>query len=298
VIESNHAGSTSNSLEHEIATLKHPNSEQRVTFIHDSHILFSMSGRAPEPDELFTDWEKRAGRFCDAGYLETIRRHGAFNKDTIPWLLLANCHGMPYCSAPYNSMGKTSASAPTNIGIALYRKLEERHESFFESIRQYLGPSYVRLPSLLALVLEGCRTPADIPEQILTVRHRFRKLRSTCTQLEIDLRTAANIREQIKILTAIDEAFEATAKTVESPKRRLLHRTFDVVKNIDPIKMGVSILDQAREYDLERQSFIKLPGYYDFWKASFDVQQGFVALERLFGRKNAANLAASLVSKT
>ena len=47
--------------------------------------------------------------------------------------------------------------------------------------------------------------------------------------------------------------------------------------------MGTTALDQAKEYLVEEQGLLKMPGYYDLWKASVEVEQGLPLLQRVFG---------------
>jgi len=60
--------------------------------------------------------------------------------------------------------------------------------------------------------------------------------------------------------------------------------------------MGLKLLDLAKSYDVERQALLKLPGYYDLYKATLEIEQGVPLLKRLFGRDVSPHFAADLES--
>jgi hypothetical protein len=273
------------------ARLANPVPEKMVAIIHGSHIVY-------EPTEGdFNDtrtWRQRAAQAFSPEYKQALKSFGLYSPENAPLPLLATCLGVPHITDPLYSLREVSTSAPTTIGIRLYQQLESLHEAFFESIGQYLGPTYVGIPSLLSIVLSHCSKVSDIPEQIDAARRKFAKFRKSATQMEIDLRTAPNIKSQVKIINAIDNSYTALALRASQPKKRVLYRAFDVIKHMEPIKMGLSIIDQAKEYDVEREALLKTPGYYDLWNASLEVEQALPLLERLFGSATAAEVLGGL----
>lgn len=229
--------------------------------------------------------------------LGTLKQYGLKGHETILdtkqsklIYMLADCHGVPYCSDIYYGVRDCGEKLPTNIGMDLYRKIEEMHEEWFNKIRNYLGPTYYRLPSALALVLSKCKRYQDIPDALVSTREQFSSLRERCTLLEIDLRTAKTIEKQIKIILEIESCREAVAKQALVNKPRISNRLFDILKHIDPIKMATEAIDQAKEYDLEREALIKIPSYFDLWSTSLDVEQALPQIQRLFGDTNASDI--------
>ncbi len=290
-IEVGDRDSAGNAINHELSMLQHPGSDQRVEMVHGSHVFYEWNVDPLNPlgspsdylEEVKIKWSKRAQKSFNKRYLEAIKSYGYFHEDATPWNLVANCHGIPYCSDPFYTIRDIDEAAPTNIGYDLFKKLEELHQNYFRKIRKYLGPTFIRLPTMLSIVLKDCKKRDDIQKKLIDTREKFYKFRKKCTELEYDLRTAEKIKDQIKVITEIEDSYNSLVKKISKGKKRIIYRAFDIVKNIDPVKMGLSIIDQAKEYDIEREAIMKIPGYYDLWNASLEIEQAMPLIQRIFG---------------
>lgn len=286
-----------------------PRSDIKIKLVHDSHVIWErveINDPELEDDEFFTPWEERALKSFDPKYMAAIEkyqlselplnyfdRYDEFyfgGEPSPPWLLLTRCHGIPYLSDSFYTLRDVNLQYPTNIGIELYQKLEQLHRRYFQEIRKFLGPTYIRIPSILSIVLQKCNQLEDIPESILSTREQFAKFRNRCTQLELEMRTAKKIKNQYRIIKEIESSYKSIETKFEKQKTRLLNRMFTVVKNIDPIKMFGGLIDEANKYDIEEQGLVQFSGYYDLWKASEDVEQAFPLLDRIFSYRLDKNI--------
>lgn len=221
------------------------------------------------------------------------------NSLPMPWNQVAEDHGIPYFSGPFYSSKALKQDAPTSISFELYEKLEQLNKEYFKKIRRYLGRTYVRLPSLLAIVLNECGSRYDLGRTIIEIRDDFEKFRKYCTSMEQNLRLSDTINDQIQIINEIELAYENTFNRFnkENEKSRIIYKTFDIVKSANPLKIGMNLLDVAKDYDIERQGLLKIPSYYDLWKASLDVKQSLNAIERLYGSSMANRVIKNINSE-
>lgn len=213
-----------------------------------------------------------------------------------PWKIIADCHGIPYISDPFYSLRDVDTVVPTNIGVDLYRRLVRLHDAYFQKIRKYLGPTYIKIPPILTLALQECRSAADLPASFIAVREEFSDFRNEATSLEVELRKASSMSDQIEIIRSIESSYEAIASSLATTKQRLLLRLFDVVKEVDPVHMVLEAADQAKDYLVEKDGLLKMPGYYALWRASVDVEQGLPHLQRIFGDRVSPEVHAEMVA--
>ena len=304
------SSSAPNILQTEANILSQPSAENvRVDLIHGSHILIEHVPRGfsmISPVEFTSEnLDSRIEQSWSPAYIQALQDYDYYYDYSWedegpegfvppPWELLADCHGIPYISDPFYTLRDIDPTTPTNIGIELYRKLEALNKDYFRKIRKYLGPTYVHIPSILNLVLNDCSQPEDIPAQLVNVREQFQDFRSACTSLETELRTARLFSDQIEIIREIESVYAALVKKVEKTKTRLLLRLFDILKEIDPVHMGMEVLKQVTDYIVEEEGLIKMPGYFDLWKATTNVKPGITNLSRLFGDEVAYDLIDEL----
>lgn len=290
-VESVTPESAANQIYTEAVVLAMPGAEPiRTSMIHESYIVIETDPEKYQsiPVDRLTEykWKSLLDKTYDPNYLTALDKYGYNDERYVdfrpPWKLLADCHGIPYISDAFYTVRDVNIKYPTNIGVELYTKIVELHEAYFKKIQNYLGPTYVYIPPILSLVLELCKTPDDIPIALMSLRHKYTSLRKKCTTLETDLRQAKSIQDQIEIIRDIDIAYNAIASKVSTPDRRLILRLFDVVKEIDPLHMSIEALNQANELILEQDGVLKIPGYYNFWKATTQVEQGLPLLKRVF----------------
>jgi hypothetical protein len=296
--------SAGNTIYSEGSVLGHPGAEPiRVSLIHGSHVVIEWDenkyAATPIDKMPLRNWHKFAREVWENSYFQALAKYGYDRTDRygefrLPWKLLADCHGIPYISDAFYTARDVNTKYPTNIGIELYRKLEQLHTTYFKKISRFLGPTYVYIPPILSLILKECKSPEDIPPALVSLRAKHKSFRSKCTSLEIELRQAKKLQDQIEIIRDIETAYEAIATKVATPNRRLLLRLFDVVKEVDPLHMSIETLNQAKEYLLEEDGVLKIPGYYNLWKATTQVEQGLPLLKRIFGTAVRPELLADM----
>jgi len=182
---------------------------------------------------------------------------------------------------------KTShhAKKVTNISFDLYQKIEEYYSDYFKEISEYLGPTYIRIPFLLSLVLNECSSLDDLPSATMYIRDRFSEFNMETTELEYQLRMTKTIYEQAKILKTIEDSYNNIASKYKSNKTRIQSRIFDVVQSFDLKDMASTIIKDVRKIHVEENGLLLIPGYYDIWRAVEDIEQAFPQLKRVFGKQ-------------
>ena len=62
--------------------------------------------------------------------------------------------------------------------------MENYYKEYFSKISKYLGPTYIRIPSLLSMVLQNSKSIDDIPKVTMQIRDYFSKFNMEVTELE------------------------------------------------------------------------------------------------------------------
>jgi len=305
IIDLRGIGNTGNDLMFEACLLSFPFEEPvKIFFMHDSNILIQRNQKWENYDLAYLVQGYRNPKIKLQGDVQNLSDEEiilskwdksfkeAYEKFSIgkftvlssfPWKLLSHCHGIPYISDNFYTLKEIKSEAPTNIGHELYRKLEELHKSYFREVRKYLGPTYVYLPPLISILLQECNTIDDIPNKLIQLRKEYNNFRKKCTDLEIELRNAKNMKSQFEIIKEIETSYNSLKTKAGKPNYRLIMRLFDIVKKIDPIQMGIETLSQIKDVIIEEEGLIKIPGYYNLWQASLEAEQGYPLIKRVFG---------------
>lgn len=200
------------------------------------------------------------------------------------WDTMTSFYGVPFLC---EDITKTShhAKKVTNISFDLYQKIEEYYSDYFKEISEYLGPTYIRIPFLLSLVLNECSSLDDLPSATMYIRDRFSEFNMETTELEYQLRMTKTIYEQAKILKTIEDSYNNIASKYKSNKTRIQSRIFDVVQSFDLKDMASTIIKDVRKIHVEENGLLLIPGYYDIWRAVEDIEQAFPQLKRVFGKQ-------------
>ena len=163
--------------------------------------------------------------------------------------------------------------------------MEEYYKTYFEKISEYLGPTYVRIPTLLILVLQECRSIEEIPLVTAQLKDRFADFVLNTTMLEIQLRTAPTIYEQIQIFKEIEDCYNTIVKKYNTNKKRIQNRVLDIAQNLDIKTMITNGIEEIRNWNIEQNGLLLIPGYDNMWEASEEVKQSLPLLKRLFGKQ-------------
>ena len=198
------------------------------------------------------------------------------------WKIMTKFLGMPFITSEWKKT-LSETDRKTNLSYDLYTKMEKYFKDYFERFSKYLGPSSIRIPSMLSLVLQETKHIDEIPMVTMQVRERFKEFVLETTELEYQLRTAKNIFEQIEIMKLIENGYDNIAKKFIAPKTRIQSRIFDVVQSFDPKKMAIDTVKNLRQFKIEENGLLLIPGYYDLWKASGEVSQSLPLIKRVFG---------------
>ena len=200
------------------------------------------------------------------------------------WSILAKYCGIPFVTKDLNKEYEDSKKH-TNISLDLYYRMEEYHQAYFAKMSKYLGPTAVRIPSLLSLVLSEVQTINDIPKIIMQIRDSYARFIMEVTELEYRLRVAPNEKERIEIIQMVDNCYNSIKSDKDKTKMRISTRIFDVAQKIFDENFAKSTLNYLRDLDIEKHSLILIPGYYDLWNAADEVEQAIPLLRKVFGKQ-------------
>lgn len=240
------------------------------------------------------DWMQKPKLYFDDEIHNIIPEFNDFEDSTLRvrereiatniWDTMTSFYGVPFLC---EDITKTShhAKKVTNISFDLYQKIEEYYSDYFKEISKYLGPTYIRIPFLLSLVLNECSSVDDLPSATMYIRDRFSEFNMETTELEYQLRTTKTIYEQAKILKTIEDSYNNIASKYKSNKTRIQSRIFDVVQSFDLKDMASTIIKDVRKIHVEENGLLLIPGYYDIWRAVEDIEQAFPQLKRVFGKQ-------------
>ncbi len=240
------------------------------------------------------DWMQKPKLYFDDEIHNIIPEFNDFEDSTLRvrereiatniWDTMTSFYGVPFLC---EDITKTShhAKKVTNISFDLYQKIEEYYSDYFKEISKYLGPTYIRIPFLLSLVLNECSSLDDLPSATMYIRDRFSEFNMETTELEYQLRTTKTIYEQAKILKTIEDSYNNIASKYKSNKTRIQSRIFDVVQSFDLKDMASTIIKDVRKIHVEENGLLLIPGYYDIWRAVEDIEQAFPQLKRVFGEQ-------------
>lgn len=195
--------------------------------------------------------------------------------------LVCKCRGIPIFSA-CNSYHAPEPQLST-IGGDLYKRLSLEHSEEFRKIEQHLGKLWLSLPPFTQIALSRCQNPSELPQRIGELRDEFSKLRKSLSTLSLDLRTATNVDEHIRIISSIEESYSAHARRWKKPERKAVYKLFDIVKPTDLKGSALGLLSKLIDYDIERESIIRLDGLNSVHGAWMKSDEARSSVERLWG---------------
>ena len=204
---------------------------------------------------------------------------GSLNKNEI-YETYEKClaHGIPIIDCPSALSRHIDASIPKD----LLNAIDKKRIPYEDKLREYLGNTYVGLPSIISIILDRAKDIDDIPNQMLLLREELSEFRLTCTHYEYTLRTEDSFLHQCQIIDEIKNAINQFNFDGATKKRRIIKQTAEIL-SLDPVSIGASIVSKAADLAVDFNVKLKIPGYYDLYKASFDVRDNLKSLKKLFG---------------
>lgn len=208
------------------------------------------------------------------------------------WDELVNLHGIPEINGIYNaifgnvnySFKSINNSIINPIPKELIKLIDNKRFLYADKIRSHIGNTYVALPSIISIVLDRSKRPEDIPYQMLQLRDEVSNFRNQCTKYEYDLRCEDNFLVQCEIIDEINNAYRCfNFDGNVRKKRRILKESIDTIAT-SPTSFAVNISKKCFSDIDDHLLKLKIPGYYDLYKKSFDVTDNLRTLKRLFGK--------------
>ena len=207
-----------------------------------------------------------------------------FENGTLTWKNMTRFYGIPFVSPDWVSAVEDSKRV-TNISLDLYNRMEKYYKTYFEKVSKYFGPTCVRIPTLLSLVLQECRSTEEIPIVTAQLKDRFSEFVLSATELECQLRMATTVYEQIQIVKEIENCYDTVVEKFDTNKRRIQSRIFDIAQKLDVKSMILKGIEEIENWNIEKNGLLLIPGYYNMWEASAEVKQALPSLKRLFGKQ-------------
>lgn len=200
------------------------------------------------------------------------------------WKNTTKYYGVPYITDNLYSASK-DLNRYTNISIDLYERMKEYYKGYFSDISRYLGPTYVMIPPFLSMVLENVNGIEDIPKITMQIRDRFSEFVMEVTEMEYQLKMPKPMKEKNKILNDIEFCYNSIVEKKQKPKKRVISRVFDCVQTLDVKGAASNAFEQIREMNVEKNGLLLIPGYYDMWNATEEVEDAFYLLKKVFGKQ-------------
>ena len=218
---------------------------------------------------------------------ETFDNTIAYNKEKN---FIASSHGIPIIDGIYDMyMGEETyffddlaRNLNTTIPKNLLNTIDKKRFAYIDPLRKYLGNTYVGLPSIISIILTRAKDIHDIPNQMLLLREELTEFRNTCTKFEYDLRTEDSFSHKCQLIDELKNAHDLLAFDGVKKKRRILKQTAEIASP-NPVSTAINVASKAIDLSEEIKINLKIPGYYDLYKKSFDVQDNLRALQKLFG---------------
>jgi hypothetical protein len=264
----------------------------------DKNSNFSENMRDPSSRDhaLFAD-VTRALRILDGESYEDVYSGSAFGKGSLRLLLESRKN--------YEVFGKYVDSvfeAAQELHIAAYagaadtpfavrnaiasipQLLRDRLGSITKEINDFArnaGYQVYNIPPFALIVLSRCRRRDDIVPELLKSREEFASFRRTCTEYASNVDAAINSgtnEDVFKLHNELDRAIEALTKKANAVgfDTRLLYRVWNVAmaagsalfaaNPLAPLaSIGLKVLDEWKNHDVERQALRRFNGLQDVW---------------------------------
>lgn len=204
---------------------------------------------------------------------------------------IAKLHGMPLIRGIYYAnwgeqefdFSYMKEVIDTSLSQDLLKGIDKKRFRYITKLQQYLGNTYVGLPSIISIILSRAKNIIDIPNQIILLREEVSKFRRECTNFETDLRKEDNFLNQCKIIDEIENAYNSLNIDGNFKKKRRIIKEGAEIFNFNPILLATNIGKKVLNEMDDKYIQLKVPGYYDLYKKSFDVKDNLCNLTRLFG---------------
>lgn len=215
----------------------------------------------------------------------------ALSKYYKQWEKLIDLVGIPEIHGIYDAMfghvnynfDYLNRSLINPIPKELLDLIDSKRFLYAEQIRSHIGNTYVALPSIITIVLNRSKSPEDIPHQILLLRDEIANFRNQCTKYEYELRCEDNFLAQCEIIDEINNVYNCfNFDGNVRKKRRILKECADII-GTSPTSLAANVSKKSINHIDEALLKLKVPGFYDLYKKSFDVTDNLRTLKRLFG---------------
>jgi len=205
-------------------------------------------------------------------------------ESTQTWGYITDFCGLPFITTDL-IREKNDAKRYTNISRDLYERLEDYYKDYFKKISKYLGPTAVRIPSLLSMVLQNSNSIEDIPKITMQIRDEYSEFIKKVTELEYQLRISDNNFEQIEIIKMIENCYNNAMMNEPKTKDRFLSTVLDILQNIELSEIFSEAIKKLREKKQEIKTTLLIPKYSDLWNAAGEVKQAMPLLKKVFGNQ-------------
>lgn len=174
-----------------------------------------------------------------------------------------------------------------------YNKLKQVRD---EQVRQFLGlqqPWLFCLPPLTSILLQRCRTLADLPTELLKLRTEFTELRQSLAKYHRRYEEANTVREKLEIKQEFQNSVDLFARKVKGHKTRIMKTIIDftIGQSDSMIRRDFSgpvttILGNLVDYIYHRKLYPWMNSFLQLYEKSLDIQQDKNLYEKVLGEIN------------
>ena len=169
-----------------------------------------------------------------------------------------------------------------NPSIELYKKLADFHHLKVEKLLKYVGTRQMYIPPLLSIILDRCSDRSNFIEQLIKLRDEFSDFRLLTTNAHKLILESEKLGDQIEILEDMENSWDILIKKIQKRNKKCLNHLWNVVKEVDPMKMTARGLDLLKNYDEERQIVDKFRPIFDAWNVSMNVRHYSRLIRKVF----------------
>ena len=185
----------------------------------------------------------------------------------------------------YALRAQMSAFKRDTHSFEIYKRVADVHKVSVERISKCLGLKQIGIPPLTSILLSRCKSRENVIDQLVKMRDEFSNLRTICSEHERNIRVAKTLRDQVEIIEEFDEYWAALERRKTRQKQRLIYRAWDVLKSGSPIQWGTKIIDEFKDWDVDRVMLNKYKSLMDIFehaRNSKPIQKQLLAIERMF----------------
>ncbi len=182
---------------------------------------------------------------------------------------------------PYFTLKKTELSIPEHA----YKKICDIFNLKVEKLKKFTGIKNFYIPPLPTILLDRCKSPKDILEELKKLRDEYKPLRECFSTYSRLIENADSIKDQLEIAESFEESLEKIEEKSSRRKSRLLWRIWCLTRSGGLLKITTELLDRLYRQDIDAQILYRVEGLYDILEASLTIKHSGNLVQQVFGKQ-------------